>query len=59
MDPETRHELDRLMDGLTAALDEIRLPVDEDHEISAWHKVHTLVFELNRVLPGLDHRRSA
>lgn len=59
MDRETSHELDRLLDGFTAALDAVRFSADDDAKLRAWHQVRTLAYELNQLLPGVEPTTSS
>ena len=59
MDRETRHELDRLLAGFSAALEDVRAAVGDEARIKAWHQVRTLAFELNQVLPGVEQATSS
>ena len=56
MDRETRRELDRLCRGYEAVLGEIRGAVNDDQEFAGWHKLQTLGWELNALLPTTNHR---
>jgi hypothetical protein len=56
MDRETRCELDRLCRSYEAVLREIRWAVTDDKELACWHKLQTLGWELNALLPTTSHR---
>ena len=57
MDRETEHELQRLLEEFTQALDEIRLATfDPERSLAGWHRVQTCGWRLNQLLPGLDRK---
>ncbi len=51
MDRQTQHELDRLLDGFTDALERVRSAGRDDEQMEAWKKVQMLGWELNALLP--------
>ncbi len=57
MDRETRLELDRLRRSYEAVLGEIRGAIGDDQELACWHKLQTLGWELNALLPTMSDRR--
>ena len=53
MDRQTKHELDNLLSGYRAALDEITAAPDDEARVHAWRKVQTLGWRLHELLPSV------
>jgi hypothetical protein len=53
-DRATQHELDRLRDALTEALDDVRSATGDGEQLAAWRKVQILGWELNALLPAAE-----
>jgi len=51
---ETRNELDRLLEGLTLVLDQVRFAVDDAQTVDAWRQVQVYGWQLNQVVPTVD-----
>ena len=52
MDRQTKHELDNLLSGYRAALDEVARATDDEAQVEAWRKVQTLGWRLHELLPS-------
>ena len=52
MDRQTKRELDNLLTGYRAALEEIAQATDDEAQMHAWRKVQTLGWRLHELLPS-------